>query len=101
MDQYLFSKVERMLNWRGVMDQKLDETMASINQLQSCMNKLIAMHKVMAEKLKVIMFVDGNLVSLESIHKSEVQQGQQSPTRVLQDDVGNGGDGTLVRSDFL
>jgi hypothetical protein len=29
------------------------------------------------------MFMDGNLVSLESIHKSEVQQGQQSPTGVL------------------
>jgi len=84
MDCYLFSKVEGMLNWKGAMDQnqdevdqKLDETMASISQLQSCMNKLIAMHKAMAKKLKVIMFVDGNLVSLESIHNSEVQQGQQ------------------------
>jgi hypothetical protein len=38
---------------------------------------------------------------LESIHKSEVQQGQQSPTGVLKDNVGNGGDGTLVRSEFL
>ncbi len=41
------------------------------------------------------------LGSLESIHKSEVQQGQQSPTGVLKDNVGNGGDGTLVRSEFL
>ncbi len=65
------------------------------------MNKLIAMHKVMAKKLGVIMLVDGNLVSLESIHKSEVQQGQQSPIGVLKDNVGNGGDGTLVRSEFL
>jgi hypothetical protein len=47
------------------------------------------------------MFVDGNLVSLESIRKSEVQQGQQSSTEVLQDDVGNGGEGKLVRSEFL
>lgn len=84
-----------MLNWKGAVDQKqdevdqkLDETMASISQLQSCMNKLIAMHKAMAKKLRVIMFMDGNLVSLESIHKSEVQQGQQSPTKVFQDDIG-------------
>jgi hypothetical protein len=59
MDRYLFSKVEGMLNWKGAMDQKqdevdqkLDETMASISQLQSCMNKLIAMHKPMEKKTR-------------------------------------------------
>ncbi len=42
-------------------------------------------------KLGVVMFVDGNLVSLESMHNNEVQQGQHPLIKVLKDNVGNDG----------
>jgi len=41
------------------------------------------MHKALAKNLNVLGQVDGNLVSIESMHKSKVQQGQ-TPTRVLE-----------------
>jgi hypothetical protein len=38
------------------------------------------------------MLVDGNLVSLKSMHNNEVQQGHHPPIKVLKDNVGNDGD---------
>jgi hypothetical protein len=46
------------------------------------------MHKVLAKKLSVLGQVDGNLVSIESMHKNEVQHGQ-APTKVLEK-IGDG-----------
>lgn len=51
------------------------------------------MHKALAQKLSVLGQVDGNLVSIESMHKSEVQQGQ-TPTKVLEK-IGDDGDGVV------
>jgi hypothetical protein len=51
-------KVEEMLNWRGAVDRKqdegnkkLNEATFLINQVQSAMNMLIGMNKVLALKL--------------------------------------------------
>jgi hypothetical protein len=38
------------------------------------------------------MLVDGNLVSLKSMHNNEVQQGHHPLIKVLKDNVGNDGD---------
>jgi hypothetical protein len=51
---YLFGKVEGMLEWQGVVDQKQDEAMSSITQLRSSMDMLITMHKALAKKLNVL-----------------------------------------------
>jgi hypothetical protein len=51
------------------------------------------MHKALAEKSSVPRQVDGNLVSIESMHKSEVQHGQ-APTKVL-NFFGDNGDGVV------
>jgi hypothetical protein len=51
------------------------------------------MHKALAQKLGVLGQVDGNLVSIESMHKSEVQH-DQAPTKALEKNRDNG-DGVL------
>jgi hypothetical protein len=51
------------------------------------------MHKALAEKFRVLGQVDGNLVSIESMHKSKVHQGQ-TPTKVIEK-IGDDGDGVV------
>jgi hypothetical protein len=67
--------------------------MSSITRLQSSMDMFII--KVLVEKFNVHGQVDGNLVSIESIHKNEVQQGR-TPTKVL-GKFGDGGDGVVQK----
>jgi hypothetical protein len=51
----LTCKVEGLMTWGATMDVCKDESIASMSQLQSCINNLLVMQKVFVEKLGVEM----------------------------------------------
>ncbi len=96
----LSGKVEGMLQWRKVVDSKQDEVDRKLDWSYVFNYPIViinghahTMHKALAQKLSVLGQVDGNLVSIESMHKSEVQH-DQAPTKALEKNRDNG-DGVL------
>ncbi len=63
----LTCKVEGLMTWGATMDVCKDESIASMSQLQSCINNLLVMQKVFVEKLGVEMWVEGNIVATTSM----------------------------------
>jgi hypothetical protein len=74
----LVSKVEGIINWGARIDQKIDEATTSNVEMKACLNMVLLVQKALAKKLGVLLPTnEGELLSNESMHKSEVQQGQQ------------------------
>ncbi len=84
-----------MLNWRGAVDwkqdegnKKLNEATFFINKVQSAMNMLIGMNKVLALKLWISV-VENNLAPSESMRTNEVHEGTNPLNNVLEIIVAN------------
>jgi hypothetical protein len=71
----LASKVEGVVTWGIGIDQKVDEVATSTMKMKASLNMMLLVQKSLVKKFSLLLLVEGNLFSNESMHNSEMQKG--------------------------